>query len=98
MTKTKPRKIVIVSVILTVIIGLWVGGIIPQQIGKMTAINYVKNNHGSMELVFVRMDYSRAHGDYFAVFKDPNGEVYNFLIHAKLLPITVLFDPIDLPG
>ena len=41
MTKIKPRKI-IAAMVIVLIIGLWIGGIIPQQIGKIVAINYVE--------------------------------------------------------
>ena len=97
--KTNLRKIILVSVIvLLLILGLWSGGVIPQQIGKMAAKTYVQENHKDMDLTFVRMEFSSAHGDYFAVFKDANGKTYNFLMHSKLLPTTVLYDPLNPPG
>jgi len=96
MAKIKLKKI-IAAMVIVLVIGLWVGGIIPQQIGKIVAINYVEKNHGEAGLTFVRMEYSRAHGDYFAVFKDTNGQIYNFLTHSKLLPTTMLYDPIRPP-
>lgn len=94
----KAGRLTIIVIVFLVVSGLWISGIIPQQIGKMAAINYVQENYGDRGLVFMRMDYSSAHGDYFAVFKDTNGEVYNFLMHSKLLPITVLYDPLNPPG
>lgn len=96
--KLKSRKITIVVIAVLLILGLWISGIIPQQIGKMAATYYVQKNHEDRELVFVRMDYSSPHGDYFAVFKDSNGEVYNFLLHSKFLPTTVFYDPLNPKG
>ncbi|MEW9124892.1 MAG: hypothetical protein AB2421_19425 [Thermotaleaceae bacterium] len=95
--KIKARKITISVMFFMLVLGLWINGIIPQQIGKAAAINYVQKNHEDRGLLFVTMEYSSVHGDYFAVFKDSNGEVYNFLMHSKLLPITVLYDPLNLP-
>ncbi|AKL95046.1 hypothetical protein CACET_c15970 [Clostridium aceticum] len=93
-TKLKKKIAVTIGIL---ILGLWVGGIIPQQIGKMAAINYVEKNHGNMGLTFMRMEFSSVHGDYFAVFQDSDEIVYSFLITSKYLPITVLYDPINLP-
>ncbi len=83
--------------VILMIIVLWISGIIPQQIGKMTAINYIEKNYGDQGLIYVKMEYSSAHGDYFAVFKDSDGAYYNFLMHSKLLPIIVLYDPLNPP-
>lgn len=93
--KIKSRRITIVVIVILLILGLWISGTIPEQIGKMTATSYVKENHEDRGLVFVRIDFSSAHGDYFAVFKDSNGEVYNFLMHSKFLPTTVVYDPLN---
>jgi hypothetical protein len=91
-------RIITIAFIVLLILGLWISGIIPKQIGKIAATNYVQNNYKYMGLVFMRMDFSSAHGDYFAVFKDSNGNAYNFLMHSKLLPITVLYDPLRPQG
>ena len=92
----KAGRLTIIVIVFLVVSGLLISGIIPQQIGKMAAINYAQKNYGDRGLVFMRMDYSSAHGDYFAVFKDTNGEVYTDA--SKLLPITVVYDPLNPPG
>jgi hypothetical protein len=94
--KINASSVTISTIVFLLILGLWIVGIIPQQIGRMTAVSHVQKFHKDRELIFVRMDFSSAHGDYFAVFKDSNGEIYNFQMHSKLLPITVRYDPFNL--
>lgn len=36
--------IIIVSIILLTVIGLWIGGIIPKAIAKTVTTNYLKSN------------------------------------------------------
>lgn len=36
--------IIIVSIILLTVIGLWIGGIIPKAIARTVATNYLKSN------------------------------------------------------
>ena len=91
--KNKKGIIVIFAVILLIAI-LWVEGIIPSQIGKTSAINYVQKNYSDRNLKFLRMDFSSAHGDYFAMFEDENGSTYAFQMLGKYLPINVWSDPL----
>ena len=83
--------IVIVIILIAI---LWFGGIIPSQIGKISAINYVQKNYPDRNLKFLSMDFSSAHGDYFAMFEDENGKTYAFQMLGKHLPINVWSDPI----
>lgn len=85
-------------VVALLIIGLWISGVIPKQIGRIAATNYVQSNHRNLGLVFIRMDYSSAHGAYIAVFNGTNGSEYNFLMNSKLFPTNVMYDPINPPG
>lgn len=85
--------IVIISVVILIAI-LWISGIIPRQIGKNSAINYVQKNYPDKNLNYLRMDFSSAHGDYFAMFEDENGKTYGFQLLGKYLPINIWSDPL----
>ena len=83
-------------IIVSLIAVLWAGGIIPKQIGKIIAINYVHKNYQDNNLEFIKMDFSSAHGSYFARFEDGEGNTYNFEIVNKYLPVIVWWDPLRL--
>lgn len=86
------KRLAIVYVIALIII-LWISGIIPKQIGKISAINYVKTNYPDKNLCFLNIDYSPIHNSYFVSFKDLDGRVYNFELHSRYFPTTIWFDP-----
>ena len=92
---TDTKKLVIIYIIILILI-LWISGIIPKQIGKIAAINYVKKNYPDKDLMFLNIDYSPIHESYFASFKALDGRVYNFELYTKYLPVTVWFDPFNL--
>lgn len=87
------RSIIAIFIVILLIAFLWIGGIIPSQIGKISAINYVQKNYPDRNLKFFRMDFSSAHGDYFAMFEDENDKTYAFQMLGKYLPINVWNDP-----
>lgn len=91
--KNKRNIIVIISVVILIAI-LWISGIIPRQIGKNSAINYVQKKLSDKNLNYLRMDFSSAHGDYFAMFEDENGKTYGFQLLGKYLPINIWSDPL----
>lgn len=91
--KSKRNIIIVIFAVLILIAILWISGIIPRQIGKISAINYVQNNYPDRNLKFLRIDFSSAHGDYFAMFEDENEKIYGFQLLGKYLPINVWSDP-----
>ena len=94
--KDKRNLIISILLIVALIAVLWAGGIIPKQIGRITAINYVQENYADKNLEFISMDFSPAHGSYFARFEDGEGNTYNFEIIYKYLPVIVWWDPLRL--
>ena len=44
------KRIIMIAIILVlvVIMGLWISGIIPKQIARISATNYLKNNFPKM--------------------------------------------------
>ncbi len=86
----KKRTIIItIIIILVVILGLWISGIIPKQIARISATNYLKKNFPKMKLEYVDIEWSSSFGGYSIRFKDENNEIYGFIMNNKYFPITL---------
>lgn len=85
------KRIIILTIvlILAVILGLWVSGIIPKQIARISATNYLKKNFPKMQLEYVDIEWSSSFGGYSIKFKDENNETYSFIMNNKYFPITL---------
>lgn len=85
------KKIIIVTMILILvaIFGLWFSGIIPKQIAKISATNYLKKNFPKIQLEYVDIEWSSSFGGYSIKFKDENNETYSFIMNNKYFPITL---------
>lgn len=81
--------IVIIIVILMIIAGLWIGGIIPKQIAKIYATNYMKNNFPKMQLEYVSIEWNQYHKDYIINFKDNNNNTHSCIIGSKYFPVNL---------
>ena len=83
------KRIIIVAIILTlaVIVGLWASGIIPKQIAKICATNYLKKNFPKAQLEYVDIEWSPSYGGYLIRFKDENNKIHSFIINNKYFPI-----------
>ena len=83
------KRIIIVTIILTlvVIVGLWASGIIPKQIAKICATNYLKKNFSKAQLEYVDIEWSSSYGGYLIRFKDENNKIHSFIINNKYFPI-----------
>ena len=91
------NKYIIFIIVVALVAVLWMSSIIPRQIGKIAAINYVQDNYPHKNLEFISMDFSSAYGSYFARFEDEEGNTYNFEMMSKYLPIIVWRDPLQKP-
>lgn len=80
--------IVTILIILVVIFGLWMSGIIPKQIARIAATNYLKKNFPKKQYEYVNIEWSSSFGEYVIQFKDENGEMVGFLMNNKYFPIT----------
>lgn len=88
----KNKKIIIIVaiiVILVAILGLWISGVIPKQIAKISATNYLKKNFPKMQLEYVDVEWSSSFGGYSIRFKDENNEIYGFIMNNKYFPISL---------
>ena len=80
--------IVAILIILIVILGLWISGIIPKQIARIFATNYLKNNFPEKQYEYVDIEWSPNFGGYSIKFKDENDKIVGFLMNSKYFPIT----------
>lgn len=80
--------IVAIIIILVVILGLWISEIIPKQIAKISATNYLKKNFPEKQYEYVDIEWSSNFGGYSIRFKDENDKIVGFLMNNKYFPIT----------
>lgn len=85
MNKTK-NIIVLIIILLTVIIALWISGIIPKQIAKISAINYLKDNFPKKQFEYVDIEWASSFGGYSIRFKDENDKIVGFIMDNKYFP------------
>lgn len=85
------KKIIIITIIsiLVIIVGLWISGIIPKQIARVSATSYLKKNFPKMQLEYVDIEWSSSFGAYSIRFKDQNDEIHGFLMNNKYFPINI---------
>ena len=84
--KKKVIKVGIV-VFVIVILCLWISGIIPKQIARIYATNYLKRNFPKAELEYVDMEWASAFGDYVIYFKGKDDYSHGFIIGPKYFPV-----------
>ena len=88
--KNKRRSIVaVVSFALVIIVVLWINGIIPKQIAKVSSTVYLKNHFPKMQLEYVNVEWASSFGDYIITFKDENNELHSFCIGPKYFPVNL---------
>lgn len=83
------KRIIIVTIIiiLVIILGLWIIEIIPKQIARISAMNYLKNNFPEKQYEYVDIEWSSSFGGYSIKFKDENDKIVGFLMNNKYFPI-----------
>lgn len=60
---------------LTVILALWISGIIPKQIAKISATNYLKKNFPEKQYEFVNIEWSSSFGGYSILVINKNNYI-----------------------
>lgn len=88
MSKKRRNVILIVIFILILIFILWISGIIPKQIAKISATHYLKKNFPEKQYEFVDIEWSSSFGGYSISFKDENDKTIGFIINNKYFPIS----------
>lgn len=89
MNKKKRNVMVILIVVIMMILVLWFSGIIPKQIARISATNYLKKNFPKMQLEYLDIEWSSSFDGYSIRFKDENNEIYGFIMNNKYFPITL---------
>lgn len=87
MNKKKRNIIIVIVVFLLSILALWISGIIPKQIARVSATNYLKKNFPKMQMEFESIEWNSSFGGYSIRFKDENGEIHGFIMNNKYFPI-----------
>lgn len=87
--KSKYGFLIMMIIILIIILVLWICGIIPKQIAKMSATNYLKKNFSQKQLEYVDIEWSSSFGGYLIKFKDKENEIHSFIMNNKYFPITI---------
>ena len=85
----KNKKWLIPVVILFVIVALWISGIIPKQIAKISGTNYVNEHFPEMQMECIGVEYADVFGDYLITFKDKGGNTYSCVIGPYLFPCSL---------
>lgn len=85
------KKMIIVTImlILIFILVLWISGIIPKQIARISAINYLKNKFPKIQLDYVDIEWNSSFGGYTIRFKDQNNETFSFIMNNRYFPIAL---------
>ena len=85
----KRRKILLAIIYIAILILiLWISGIIPKQIAKVSATNYLKENFPKLQLEYEDIEWSSSFGAYSVKFKDKNNKTYGFLMNNKYFPVS----------
>ena len=96
MKKTTVKKSIVGILI---IILLWGMGVIPEAIGKISSKSYVSSIHSNLNLAFYKLEFSSAHGTYFAIFHDSDGNSISFQMKGgRFFPLGVWKDPLHNPS
>ena len=85
----KKKIIIFIIIVVLIIAGLWIVGVIPKQIAKIYATNYMKNNFPKMQLEYVSIEWSQYHDNYIITFKDKDNNIYSCTIGSKYFPVNL---------
>lgn len=89
MKNKRKNIIIVVSFVLVIILVLWINGIIPKQIAKISSTIYLKKNFPKIQLEYENIEWASSFGDYIITFKDQNIELHSFCIGPKYLPVNL---------
>lgn len=70
-------------------LGLWLTGIIPKQVAKISGINYVSKHFPEMQLERIGVEWADVYGDYLITFKGIDENTYSCVIGPKYFPVSM---------
>lgn len=82
----KNKIIITITVLIALIALLWVSGVVPKQVARISATNYFQENFSEIQLEFASIEWSSAYGDYVIQFKDKENNIYGFTIGPWYFP------------
>ena len=85
----KRKKWLIPVLILAVAVALWITGLIPKQIAKISASSYVKEHFPEMQLKCTDVEWAAVYGDYLVTFKSSFGDTYSCVIGPRYFPVSL---------
>ncbi len=85
----KIKKWLIPIAIIGIIAALWLGGVIPKQIARISGTSYVEKHFPEMQLECTGVEYADVYGDYLISFQDKDGNTYSCVIGPEYLPISL---------
>ncbi len=98
----KKKKILLgICITLIILLILWFSGLLPKQVAKLLAYNYMSNQEDSAGYEFVDIEYSSAHDSYFVyyVLNGNEEDKRNLEIPYKFFPFGgVFWDSNNLPN
>ena len=89
MNKKKRNIIVTIIIILFIILALWISGIIPKQIAKISATYHFKIYYPKIQMQYENIEWAPSFGSYLIYFKDENNDLHGFCIGPKYFPINL---------
>ena len=89
MKNKRKNIIIVVSFVLAIILVLWINGIIPKQIAKISSTIYLKKKFPKMQIEYINIEWASSFGDYIITFKDQNSELHSFCIGPKYFPVNL---------
>lgn len=85
----KKKKIIVISIllILGVVLVLWISGIIPKQIARISATNYLEKNFPKKKYEYVDIEWCSSMDGYLVRYKDENNDIFGLIMPNKYFPI-----------
>lgn len=83
----KQKKWLIPVLILAVAVVLWLTGVIPKQIAKISGESYVNQHFPEMQLECTGVEWASVYGDYLVTFKSGSGSTYSCVIGPRYFPV-----------
>ena len=85
------KRIIIITIVVIIIavLALWISGIIPKQIARVSATNYLKKNFPKIQLEYVDIEWSSSFGWDAIGLKDQSDEIHSFWMKNKYFPINI---------
>lgn len=85
----KKKILIAFFLIISLIMIIWLSGVIPKYIGKIYSIKYMSDNFPEMNLEFANIEWSKQFGSYTVQFKDKDENLYGILVAPKYFPINL---------